>query len=160
MNARVIFKKETEEAMNKKLSLQEKGVLLWERLKELEATGRLAQATNRVQVARLCGYTNDNNGWAWVSNMIQKGALVETVVKIHANNKRECEYRLGKREPRVKNYAPEKKPVVKQEQIVVEPKSAKIVVRYKDLSVELEQADSEFALKLISELIEKIKNGE
>lgn len=160
MDARVIFRKETLNAMNKPLGRQEKGVLLYNKLKELDEKGYLSQAKSRVDVARMCGYTNYKSGWAWVANMVRKGSLKEILVGKTPDGKNEYEYHIGSRKPLVVNpeqYIEKNKHAKVQGTITVEPQPTKIVIKYKELSVELDQADSAFALQLIAELIDKIK---
>lgn len=51
--SRIIFKKETQEAMEEGLSVRQRGKLLFSRLQELDNNGTLSKAKNRAeQVAR------------------------------------------------------------------------------------------------------------
>lgn len=77
--SKLTLRKETLEKMEKPLTAMEKGKLLWEKIVEAEKNGRLQQAKSRVDVAHIVGYTNDKRGYAWTSNMIKRGAIVETI---------------------------------------------------------------------------------
>lgn len=77
--SRLTFRKETKEKMEKPLSAMEKGRLTWARIEEAERDGRLQQAKGRVDVAHIAGYTDDKRGYSWASNLIKRGAIVETI---------------------------------------------------------------------------------
>lgn len=77
--SRLTFRKETKEKMEKPLTAMEKGKLMWGKIVEAEKSGRLQQAKSRVDVAHIAGYTDDKRGYSWASNMIKRGAIVETI---------------------------------------------------------------------------------
>ena len=77
--SRLTFRKETKEKMEKPLTAMEKGRLMWEKIVEAERDGRLQQAKSRVDVASIAGYTDDKRGYSWASNMIKRGAILETI---------------------------------------------------------------------------------
>lgn len=176
MDARVIFSKKTKEEMEKPLGRQAKGVILYNKLKELDESGRLSLARNKHEVARLCGYTNDKKGWNWASNMVKKGALIETVIGYLPNGKMEYEYHVGNRAPKVPNadkileereklWLPkaEREAERKKETMVkamaedIKSSSPKITVKYGELSFEIDKNNYEFALNLIHDLIARDK---
>ena len=82
--SRIIFRKETKEKMEQGLRGKALGRVRLEKLKELSDNGKLSGAKNRLDVAHLLGYTEENAsnrgaGYGWVSNMVSKGYLVEAV---------------------------------------------------------------------------------
>lgn len=78
--SRLTFRKETKEKMESKpLTAMEKGRLMWQKIEDAEKNGRLQQAKSRVDVANIAGYTNDKRGYSWASNMIKRGAILETI---------------------------------------------------------------------------------
>ena len=176
MDARVIFSKKTKEEMNRPLGRQAKGVILYNKLKELDESGRLSLARNKYEVARLCGYTNEKNGWNWVANLVKRGTLTETAIGYLPNGKMEYEYHIGNRAPKVPNadkiieereklWLPkaEREAERKKEAMVkamaedIKSSSPKIVVKYGELSFEIDKNNYEFALNLIHDLIAKDK---
>lgn len=96
--SRIIFKKETQEAMEKGLSVRQRGKLLFSRLQELDNNGMLSKAKNRADVATMVGYTAEQAkaGYAWVSNLIRRGNLHETILEWTPSGKMVAEYHVGK----------------------------------------------------------------
>ena len=92
--SRLIFTKETKEKMEKGLSPQRKGKLRWEKLKEAEANGLLQEAKTRTDIGKIVGIENYKTAYSWVSSMIGKKALIETVVGFDGL-RAIYEYRLG-----------------------------------------------------------------
>ena len=80
--------------MEKGLSPQSKGRLRWEKLKEAEANGLLQKAKTRTDIGKIVGIENYKTAYSWVSNMIGKKALIETVVGFDGM-RAIYEYRLG-----------------------------------------------------------------
>lgn len=99
MNANVIFTKQTKDALANlsDLSVRERGRLRFTRLKELDASGVLSKAKNRADVARLVGYTEEQarKGYTWVSSLIARGHLVETIQEWTPNGRRLAEYHVS-----------------------------------------------------------------
>lgn len=93
MEAKVTFTEETKKAMTKELSPKNRSELLAKRLKEVAENGELHMATNRADVARLCGYTEATmkNGYAWVARMVSTKVLSE-VIHHFDGNKRVYQY--------------------------------------------------------------------
>lgn len=79
--SRLSFTKKTQEEMKKNMSVREKGKVLFARLQELDNDGTLSKAKTRADVARLVGYTEERAkaGYSWVSNLIHRGFLSETI---------------------------------------------------------------------------------
>lgn len=106
LNARVIFKKETKDAMNKSLSHTEKRRLRLEKLKELDEGGYLSSATNRSDVGEMIGLPNRKQAYDWATREIDRGCLTETVAGFGTGRKPIYEYHY---EPNPVVRKPEKK---------------------------------------------------
>ena len=100
--SRLTFTKETQEKMEKGLSKRQRGKLRYQKLVEIANNGRLSIAKNRREVARLVGYMpgQEHSGYSWVTNMINRGHLKETVVGSGRHGYLEYEYTLGSNKPR------------------------------------------------------------
>lgn len=98
MEARVIFSKETKELMGKDLSVRQRGKLLFSRLQELDDSGMLSKAKSRADVAAMVGYTTERAraGYSWVSNLINRGNLRETILELSPSGKMVAEYHVIK----------------------------------------------------------------
>lgn len=92
--SKIFFSKETQEKMEKDMSIREKGKVLFARLQELDADGTLSKAKSRADVARLVGYTEERAkaGYAWVSNLIRRGHVSETIQEWTPSGKMVAEY--------------------------------------------------------------------
>lgn len=92
--SRLTFRKETKEQMKKDMTVREKGRVLFDRLKELEEDGTLSKAKTRADVARLVGYPEERAkaGYAWVSNLIRRGHLSETIQEWTPSGRMIAEY--------------------------------------------------------------------
>lgn len=92
--SRIIFKKETKDKMKKEMTVREKGKVLFARLQELEADGTLSKAKTRADVARLVGCPEERAkaGYAWVSNLIRRGHVSETIQEWTPSGKMIAEY--------------------------------------------------------------------
>lgn len=88
------FTKKTKEQMKKDMSVREKGKALFARLQELEEDGTLSKAKTRADVARLVGYSEERAkaGYAWVSNLIRRGHVSETIREWTPSGKMVAEY--------------------------------------------------------------------
>ena len=94
--SRLTFRKETKDKMKKEMTVREKGKVLFARLQELEADGTLSKAKTRADVARLVGYSEERAkaGYAWVSNLIRRGHLSETLQEWTPSGKMIAEYHV------------------------------------------------------------------
>ena len=92
--SRLSFTKKTQEDMKKDMSVREKGKVLFARLQELEEDGTLSKAKTRADVARLVGYPEERAkaGYAWVSNLVRRGHLRETIQEWTPSGKMIAEY--------------------------------------------------------------------
>lgn len=99
--SRLSFTKKTQEAMKKDMSVRKKGRAMFARLQELEDDGTLSKATNRADVATLVGYSGERSkaGYAWVSNLITRGHLTETIREWTPSGKMVAEYHLSGTKP-------------------------------------------------------------
>lgn len=71
------------------------------RLKELEKSGALAECKNRLDICEKMGFEpkNGGTGYNWLSNQVKKGFLEERLVRYNKQNSGEYEYRLTGLEP-------------------------------------------------------------
>lgn len=92
--SRLTFRKETKDKMEKEMTVREKGKVLFARLQELEEDGTLSKAKTRADVARLVGYPEERAkaGYAWVSNLIRRGHVSETIQEWTPSGKMIAEY--------------------------------------------------------------------
>lgn len=92
--SKLSFTKKTRDKMNKNMSVREKGKVLFARLQELEEDGTLSKAKSRADVARLVGYPEERAkaGYAWVSNLIRRGHIRETILEWTPSGKMVAEY--------------------------------------------------------------------
>ena len=167
--SRLTFTKETKEKMNKPLSHFEKGKLRWERLRELEEDGSLKKARNRKELSSMLGLGYGYGaGYGWITNMIKRGHIKETMLKVDGYNQPECEYSIigqpdyqpyGNAAKRAKRKSTKVKPVkatkptVKQSSPETQTTTPKVAIRYKDLTIELEQVDYTFLENLIKSIV-------
>ena len=92
--SKLTITKETQEQQAKSMSVRQKGRIMFARLKELEADGTLMKAKTRADVARLVGYPEERAkaGYSWVSNLIVRGHLSETIREWTPSGKMMAEY--------------------------------------------------------------------
>lgn len=93
--SRFIFKQETKDELQKKTKLSV-GKVRWDKLKELEANGKLATAKDRRDIVELLGYDRENvSVYYWVLDKIKKHYLVEQPTDVAD----ECQYYTTGEEP-------------------------------------------------------------
>lgn len=92
--SKLSFTKKTQDKMKKDMSVREKGKVLFARLQELDEDGTLSKAKTRADVARLVGYSEERAkaGYAWVSNLIKRGHLSETIQEWTPSGRMVAEY--------------------------------------------------------------------
>lgn len=173
--SRAIFSQETRDKIKKGLSNREKGRIRFEKLKELDETGVLAEANTRPDVATLIGYTKEQwkQGYSWVTNMIARGYLSETIVGFSPSGRGEYEYHMTGLEPdydykRSGNYKPHKvdavKPKEELEKIKIWTDEAKNIVKDNyaiiiskngvDIKIELDSKDK--VIEIIKDLVKEL----
>ena len=64
----------------KKMSPRDAGLIKWNAIKKLEASGRLKQIRDRNELAREIGYEDSKRGYSYVCNLIHRGYLSEKVI--------------------------------------------------------------------------------
>lgn len=164
--SRLTFTKETQEKMNKPLNHFQRGELRWKRIKECEANGKLGKARNRMDIVEMLGGARTYGAiYSWTCNMISRGHIKETLSGIGKDGKMEYEYSVIKSPnftpaPNAQKIVKPKKaaivvpttPPVVLDGAVVESSKAKITVRYKELSIELEDISREIVEAIIEKL--------
>ncbi len=179
--SRLTFSKETKNKMKKEMTVREKGRVLFNRLKELDEDGTLSKASNRADVARLVGYSEERSkaGYAWVSNLIRRGHLTETVREWTPSGRMVAEYHTTSSAPdygyeEVKRRRAKKEKIAgewttwqdkeasKQTEQWIEPpiieratinKPIKIEITRGDMTIKVEMGDHEQAIKLITTIM-------
>lgn len=172
--SRIIFKKEIQEAMEKGLSVRQRGKLLFSRLQELDNNGMLSKAKNRADVATMVGYTTEQAkaGYGWVSNLIHRGNLNEIVQEWTPSGKMVAEYHVAKspdydyqetkrrrdsKKKHAEQVARELANWQKQAPILAEEKAAtnpiKIEITRGDMTIKVEMDSHEEASKLITTIM-------
>lgn len=152
MEARVTI---SEETMSKaeKITVKHKGELRLKKLEEIAKSGALQKCKSRYDVAKACGYTDDQRaaGYAWTKNIIKRGKLVERLAERNPyTNRAEYEYSLGSE--KVKTIE-----LPKEETIVsaygVGDTTTMVAVKKGDLSVEITGASVDYAREIIKTII-------
>ena len=139
------FTNKTQERMKKDMSIREKGRVLFARLQELEADGTLSKAKTRADVARLVGYSEERAkaGYAWVSNLIRRGHVSETIQEWTPSGKMVAEYHTTGTMP---DYGYEE---VNRRK----PTNIKIEITRGDMTIKVEMDSHEEASKLITTIM-------
>lgn len=170
--SRIIFSQETKDKIKRGLSNREKGRIRFEKLKELDETGVLAEARTRSDVATLLGYTKEQwkQGYSWVTNMIARGHLSETVVGFSPSGRGEYEYHVTSLEPdynykRSGNYKSHKvdavKPKEELEKIKIWTDEAKdivknnytIIISKNDVDIKIELDSKDKVIEIVKDLV-------
>ena len=153
--------------MEKGMSVRKRGEIYFNRLKELEKDGTLSKAKNRADVARLVGYNKEQAkaGYSWVSNMIRRGHLTETIRSWSPSGRMEAEYHLSGTKP-IYGYEEQKKKRQEQKerniqmwfnenpQVVLQDEAPiKIEITKRDLCIKLELSDRTYAGEFIKQLL-------
>lgn len=166
--SKLSFTKKTQDEMKKDMSVREKGKVLFARLQELEADGTLSKAKTRADVARLVGYTEERAkaGYAWVSNLIRRGHISETIQEWTPSGKMVAEYHTTGSMPDY-GYEEVKRRKAKKEKIASEwvkvmpmreveekkPTNIKIEITRGDMTIKVEMDSHEEASKLITTIM-------
>ena len=172
--SRLTFTKETKAKMSKPLNPRERGVLRWQKLKELDSSGLLSKAKNRADISKMLGLGDGYGlGYNWVSSQINKGYLQENIYGADSNGKMEFEYHIVG-EPdyhnmaaiRAKGLVPTKdysthdkvEVVAPPEPTVVVPVSedkVKIVIKYNELVIEIGEVSCDMVERIVAKLADK-----
>lgn len=165
--SRLSFTKKTQEDMKKDITVRKKGKVLFARLQELEEDGTLSKAKTRADVARLVGYTEERAkaGYAWVSNLIRRGHLRETIQEWTPSGKMVAEYHttgsipdygyeeVNRRRHKKQEIAKVAEENIEREKIVTNTPIKMEVVKG-DITIKVELADAEQATNLITTILE------
>lgn len=171
MDARIILTKDFKEKTMKHISPHRKGELRWEKLVKAEQDGTLQKATRRADIATIACITDKKKGYTWVSNMVHKQALVETI-RGYENGSPIYEYHLGKpltyrsgkrgsakKVKPVENKPVESKPIEnKQAKEVV--KETTVVYAMPQITIKVKEVEFTVAMvgaKWVAELIKELK---
>lgn len=168
--SKLTFTKETKEKMEKGITHFKKGELRWQKLQELEDTGKLSKARSRQDITSMMGLgTGYGAPYTWLSHMISRGSVKEILLGFDKNSRPEYEYhltnenrpnyeRFGKsNRPKPNKVQTPKQPVIVEEatttttDVVV---TTKATIRYGDLVIELDGVDS----RIIERIIDKLAN--
>lgn len=179
--SRLTFTKETKDKMSKPLNRRERGELRWKKLKELDESGKLSSARVRTDITKMMGLGDGYGaGYSWVSNMIRRGHLKETIYGTDKNGRVEFEYHVvGEPDYRSKNAVAGRKAWLEKRKnmtgeigmtkeytvtneytlpkpvVTVEGNTTlKAIIRYGELSIELEGID----VSIIERIIDKLAN--
>lgn len=154
--------------MSKSLSNLETGKLRWAKLKELEDNGQLGFARDRQDILTMMGVPKGyGRHYGWLASRIKAGNISETLLGFGADNKPEYEYHIIK-EPdydpssrttalnqkrKQKRTASNASVKVSTEQLPSVPSgNTKMVIRYNDLVIELENVAS----GVVENIVEKL----
>ena len=172
--SKLSFTKKTQDKINKGMSVREKGKILFARLQELEADGTLSKAKSRADVARLVGYSEERAkaGYAWISNLIRRGHVSETIQEWTPSGKMVAEYhttgsmpdygyeevnrRKAKKEKVRSEYEKWQRHEIEAMPVVERAKVGnpiKIEITRGDMSIKVEIDDYEQASKLITTIM-------
>lgn len=169
--SRLTFTKETKDKMEKGISHFRKGELRWQKLQELEDTGKLSKARNRRDITSMMGLgTGYGAPYTWVSNMISRGSVKETLLGFGKDGRPEYEYHLtNKNKPNYERFGKANRP--KPGRTSVSKQSAKVektamgttdtvvttkaTIKYGDLVIELEGIDNRIIENIVSKLANK-----
>ena len=156
MEARVSFTKETREQLEKGLTRRQAGKLRFNRLKELDDEGKLSAAKNRWDIASMVGLGGVKAGYGWVSNLIGRGHITETLLGTAPNGKLEYEYHIV-REPSYnthKGASPKVENKVSVAKVEATADKTKMVIKYKELVIEIDNVSEAIVTSVIAKLID------
>lgn len=165
--SKLSFRKETKEKMEKPMSVREKGKVLFARLEELDRNGMLSKAKSRADVARLVGYNKERAkaGYAWVSNLIRRGHITETIRGYSPSGVADYGYEERGRhkarkeavskvaEEAVRQGLVEQMPILDTLAAQTKVIATKVEIVKGDVTIKLELCDSEQIISLIKQLL-------
>lgn len=164
--------------MEKGLNKRERGRLRFEKLKEAEANGKLQKAKTRMEVAQLAGFSEHQykTGYSWVMNMLTRKHLIEHISGRFPNGRAEYEYHIGT-EPDYNLVGATKGRAKARTKQKVEQTTAgrchtwtdeastllnnamRVIIKYGETTIELEQVESSTAINLVVEVLNKLTKG-
>lgn len=157
MEARVTISKET---MGKnKLDNRSLRKLRLKKLRELDAEGKLSKATCRTDITKMLGFSGGyDRGYSWLSKVICDGTLTETFLGMDSKGRPEYEYHMKEApQSKVKTTTIKVTPSAVSKTCVSTERShvSKMVIKYKDLSIELDNIDYELVERIVDKLASK-----
>lgn len=168
--SRLIFSKETKDKMNEPINQFKRGELRWKRIRECEDDGTLSKARNRMDIVEMLGSERKYGAmYNWVSNMITRGFVKETMLGFSSDGKMEYEYHTikspnfspaknankGRKVSSKSNETAPKMVAIPVPVVEEEPKKAKVAIRYKELTIELENVDETIIERIVDKLADK-----
>ena len=169
--SRLTFTKETKDKMEKGINQFRKGELRWQKLQELEDTGKLSKARNRQDITSMMGLgTGYGAPYTWLSNMINRGSIKEILLGFDKNERPEYEYHLtNENRPNYERFGKSNRPKpsktsAPKQPVIVENTTTettdtvvttKATIKYGDLVIELEGIDSRIIENIVSKLANK-----
>lgn len=164
--SKLSFTKKTQDKMNRSMSVREKGRVLFARLQELEADGTLSKAKSRADVARLVGYPEERAkaGYSWVSNLISRGHVSETIQEWTPSGRMVAEYHTtgstpdygygeaGRRKAKKQAIAKVAEETIKREKATANT-PIKMEITRGDMTIKVELAEVEQATNLITTIM-------
>lgn len=164
--SKLSFTKKTKEQMKKDMSVREKGKVLFARLQELEADGTLSKAKSRADVARLVGYPEERAkaGYSWVSNLISRGHIRETILEWTPSGKMVAEYHttgsmpnytyeeVGKRKAKKQAIAKVAEETIEREKVIANT-PIKMEIAKGDMTIKVEFTEVEQVTNLITTIM-------
>lgn len=163
MDARVSVSKETIKKAET-ISNRRKGELRAQKLHEVAESGQLQKAKARIDVALMCGFTEEQKpaGYAWVASQVKKGVLIERLSGHNPyTNQPEYEYSLGSK--KIKKVEKIEKvetiELPKEERVVsmygIGNTTTMVAIRVGEISVEITGAPVDYAKAIIETIIKK-----
>lgn len=170
--SRLFFSKETKEKMNEPISHFKRGELRWKKIKEYEDKGTLSKAKTRLDIVEMLGSERKYNSvYNWVSSLITRGFLKETLTGFDDNGKMTYEYHtIGKptfsptnnfnnQHKKDKNMTKTKatKTITKTAPTITDSNTNKttVTIRYGELVIEISQVDKDIIESIIAKLADK-----
>ena len=164
--SRLSFTKKTQDKMKKNMSVREKGKILFARLQELEEDGTLSKAKSRADVARLVGYPEERAkaGYSWISNLISRGHMSETIQEWTPSGKMIAEYHttgsmpaygyeeVGRRKAKKQAIAKVAEETIEREKVIANT-PIKMEITKGDMTIKVEFAEVEQATNLITTIM-------
>lgn len=164
--SKLSFTKKTQDQMKKDMSVREKGEILFARLQELEEDGTLSKAKSRADVARLVGYTEERAkaGYAWISNLIRRGHVSETIQEWTPSGKMVAEYHttgstpdygyeeVNRRKRKKQAIAKVAEETIEREKVIANT-PIKMEITKGDMTIKVELAEVEQATNLITTIM-------
>ena len=164
--SKLSFTKKTQDKMKKNMSVREKGKILFARLQELENDGTLSKAKSRADVARLVGYPEERAkaGYAWISNLIRRGHVRETILEWTPSGKMVAEYHttgsmpdygyeeVNRRKRKKQAIAKVAEETIEREKVIANT-PIKIEITRGDVTIKVEFTEAEQATNLITAIM-------